>query len=74
MRLYKVQLSTEMGWADMKGFIGGEWKTLVYESMSHAYTDRDWAVAQSLSKAGRVVDSRVEEEVDLYWVPKKGAK
>jgi hypothetical protein len=67
MRLYKVQLATEMGWADLKGFVDGTWKTLAFESSGEAYEQRDWAISQELARVGRVVDSRAEEEVDLYW-------
>ncbi len=74
MRLYKVQLATEMGWADLKGFVDGEWKTLVYGAMGDAYVNRDWAIAQGMAKAARVVDSRAMEEVDLYWTEGKGKK
>ena len=74
MRLYKVQLATEMGWADLKGFVDGQWKTLVFESSGEAYQQRDWAIVNEFSRAGRVVDSRAMEEVDLYWAEGKGQK
>jgi hypothetical protein len=74
MRLYKVQLSTEMGWADLKGWVDGQWMTLVFESSGEAYKQRDWAIVNELSRAGRVVDSRAMEEVDLYWAEGKGKK
>lgn len=74
MRLYKVQLATEMGWADLKAWVDGQWKTLVFESSGDAYRQRDAAIAAELARAGRVVDSRAMEDVDLYWAEGKGKK
>ena len=69
-----MQLSTEMGWADLKAWVNGQWMTLGFESSGEAYEQRDWAISQELARAGRVVDSRAEEEVDLYWAERNTNK
>ena len=67
-RRYKVQLQTEMGWSDLKGWDGRGWTARVVEcdGMGEAYAIRD-QVCADMDCRGRVVDSRVEEDVDIYW-------
>ena len=67
-RRFKVQIQTEMGWADVKGWDGKRWTSdvLWVDSMGEAYAMRD-QVCADMDCRGRVVDSRVEEDVDVYW-------
>ena len=65
VELWKVQVKTQMGWADLKGWNGVRWLPMAGE-WEEIVRERNRSTKQLNAKC-RVVGLREEEDVDIYW-------